>query len=631
MRRLRPRGGASFGARASSMFLWCACLASAAGGDETSSASGTPRSAPTLLVSFDGFRASYLDAQDPSALPELTALWRGGVRAALRPRFISKTFPNHYSLVTGLNEQTHGIVANRFFDPDANASFTPASNASFWWDGGEPLWVTAVRDGRDARVYFWPGSETEIKGVRPTEFRAYEKTESFDGRVDVVARWVLDAVHENKSKRPFFAVYFEEPDASGHVHGPRAEETKAAVRRVDDALRRLRVAVGDAVWNEINVIAVADHGMAELDASRAVFLADEPCGVPFRDLHVEGSDVVMHVWPRTSATRNGTTSFPVDPADPSAAWFDARALAEKVEKCHAFVKAWTRESVPSRFAYGGNRRVGPVVIAADVGWTLCGANASRYGDASSGDAFGNDTSASNASYAHERDWAAEHSGCLSSLRAAAGHRGAHGFDNDAPEMRAVFIARGPSFRKDGARLLAGDGDVHEEVIVATGRDADVDALGADTNPDLDAAAAAWESRTFVFDNTAVFAIAARALGLDLDDARVLADGRPFPRVDGVLGKALRDALFDAGDEDEDEDDARSSRGSRRAVGLGSAVAFLAAACASFAAFTSIDRRLTGRWPFERARAVLVEMDAEQTLPEMELVGVAETRRSGADG
>jgi len=630
MRRRRPRGGAAFGARAVFVFLWCACLASAAGGDETDSASGTPRSAPTLLVSFDGFRASYLDAQDPSALPELTALWRGGVRAALRPRFISKTFPNHYSLVTGLNEQTHGIVANRFFDPDANASFSPNSDASFWWNGGEPLWVTAVRDGRDARVYFWPGSDVEIQGVRPTEFRAYEKTVSFDARVDAVARWVLDAVHENRtnSKHPFFAVYFEEPDASGHVHGPRAEETKAAVRRVDDALRRLRVAVGDAVWNEINVIVVSDHGMAELEKSRAVFLADDPCGVPFHDLHIEGSDVVMHVWPRTSATRNGSSSFPVDPADPSAAWFDARALAEKVDACHAFVKAWTRESVPKRFAYGENRRVGPVVIAADVGWTLCGANASRDGDKSSfGDASGNNT---NASYAHERDWAEEHSGCVASLGAAAGHRGAHGFDNDAPEMRAVFIARGPSFRKDGARLLADTGDGHGKVTAATGRDADETSgiAGADSNrTDLHAVAAAWESKTFVIDNTAVFAIASTALGMDAKS--VLADGRPFPIIDGVLDEVVRDALFDAGDED--EDDARRDSGSRRALGIGSAAAFLAAASVSFTAFTLIDRRLTGRWPFERARAVLSEMDAEQTLPEMELVGVAETRRSGADG
>jgi ectonucleotide pyrophosphatase/phosphodiesterase family protein 4 len=401
------------------------------------------------------------------------------------------------------------------------------------------------------------------------------------------------------------------------------------VRRVDDALRRLRVAVGDAAWNEINVIVVSDHGMAELDKSRAVFLADDPCGVPFHDLHIEGSDVVMHVWPRTSATRNGSSSFPVDPADPSAAWFDARALAEKVDACHAFVKAWTRESVPKRFAYGENRRVGPVVIAADVGWTLCGANASRDGDKSSpGDASGNNT---NASYAHERDWSLEHSGCVASLGAAAGHRGAHGFDNDAPEMRAVFIARGPSFRKDGARLLADTGDGHGKVTAATGRDADEPSgiAGADANrTDLDAVAAAWESKTFVIDNTAVFAIASTALGMDAKS--VLADGRPFPNVDGVLDEVVRDALFDAGDEDEDEGDTRR-QGSRRAFGLGSAAAFLAVASVSFTAFTLIDRRLTGRWPFERARAVLSEMDAEQTLPEMELVGVAETRRSGADG
>jgi hypothetical protein len=112
----------------------------------------------------------------------------------------------------------------------------------------------------------------------------------------------------------------------------------------------------------------------------------------------------------------------------------------------------------------------------------------------------------------------------------------------------------------------------------------------------------------------------------------LADGRPFPIIDGVLDEVVRDALFDAGDEDEDEDedDARRDSGSRRALGIGSAAAFLAAASVSFTAFTLIDRRLTGRWPFERARAVLSEMDAEQTLPEMELVGVAETRRSGTD-
>ena len=223
--------------------------------------------------------------------------------------------------------------------------------------------------------------------------------------------------NENENeKHPFFAVYFEEPDASGHKHGPHAEETKAAARLVDDAMRRLRLAVGDDAWNEINVIVVSDHGMAELAPSRAVFLADEPCAVPFRDVHVEGSDVVMHVWPRLlriSDSANETTrhhangdgdakSTPADPADPRAdPRFDAESSRRaRIRACHPNVSAWTRDAVPSRFAYGGNRRVGPVVIAADVGWTLCGANASANADQASGET---------GEYAHERDWSAEHS------------------------------------------------------------------------------------------------------------------------------------------------------------------------------------------------------------------------------
>jgi ectonucleotide pyrophosphatase/phosphodiesterase family protein 4 len=287
------------------------------------------------------------------------------------------------------------------------------------------------------------------------------------------------------------------------------------------------------------------------------------------------------------------------------------------------VSAWTRDAVPSRFAYGGNKRVGPVVIAADVGWTLCGANASANADKASGET---------GEYAHERDWSAEHSACVASLRAAAGHRGAHGFDNDAPEMRAVFIARGPSFRKDGARLSVGEGDGGDgfEVTALTGRDADASAVAArgsesDASVDRDAVAAAWEPRTFVFDNTAVFPIAARALGFDLKDDTdgfaALDDGNPFPRVDGVLSASLRDALFDV---------ASGGKIKKRRNAVGADVAsFLAAAAASFAAFHLLDRRATGSWPFEKAHALLTlesASDAERQLPETEAGGAA---RGGA--
>ena len=140
---------------------------------------------------------------------------------------------------------------------------------------------------------------------------------------------------------------------------------------------------------------------------------------------------------------------------------------------------------------------------------------------------------------------------MAGARAAAGHRGAHGFDNDAPEMRAVFIARGPSFRKDGARLSVdgGDGGDGHEVTALTGRDADASAgrraRGSESDASVDffdAVAAAWEPRTFVFDNTAVFPIAARALGFAIEDGTdgfaALDDGDPFPRHDGRAEREL---------------------------------------------------------------------------------------------
>lgn len=170
----------------------------------------------------------------------------------------------------------------------------------------------------------------------------------------------------------------------------------------------------------------------------------------------------------------------------------------------------------------------------------------------------------------------------------------------------------------------------------TGRDADASAVAgsagseSDASVDRDAVAAAWEPRTFVFDNTAVFPIAARALGFDLEDDidgfDALDDGDPFPRVDGVLSASLRDALFDVAS-------ASGKIKKRRNAKVGADVAsFLAAAAASFAAFHLLDRRATGSWPFEKAHALLTlesasDADAERQLPETEAGGAA---RGGGD-
>ena len=259
--------------------------------------------APTLLVSLDGFRASYLDAQPEDALPNLNAMWREGVRASLYPRFISKTFPNHYSIVTGLQEEHHGIVANHMWDPRLRSEFNLASTESEWWNEGEPIWVTASRARITNKVYFWPGSEALIRKHRPDVYFKYDISVTYEHRVDVVSNWVKEAhadvdIDTGKPKPAFMALYFDEPDHTGHVYGPASDEVKAAVRRVDESIGRLRMNVGEDVWNATNVVVVSDHGMAQLSSTRVVNLADGACGLNFTELFVTGDGVAAHLWRR---------------------------------------------------------------------------------------------------------------------------------------------------------------------------------------------------------------------------------------------------------------------------------------------------------------------------------------------
>ena len=123
-----------------------------------------------ILVSLDGFRWDYLQKYQPT---NLTRLAKEGVQAKrLIPAFPSLTFPNHYTIVTGLWPEHHGIIGNNFYDPAFKTNynaFNAGSSESRWWSG-EPIWVTAIKQGRTANCMFWPGSQAEIGGVRPTEW-----------------------------------------------------------------------------------------------------------------------------------------------------------------------------------------------------------------------------------------------------------------------------------------------------------------------------------------------------------------------------------------------------------------------------------------------------------------------------
>src|SRR5256885_4486551 len=193
--------------------------------------------APILvLVSFDGWRFDYIDRGDT---PRLRALAARGVRAkALIPSFPVLTFPNHYTIVTGLYPEHHGVVGNSMRDPSMPERFSMSAETAKdarWW-GGEPLWVTAIRQGQRAATMFWPGTEAAIGGVRPTYWRPYDKKLATLDRIQQALTWLAMPAADRPS---FVSLYFEEVDTAGHDFGPGSPELATAAAHLDEALGQL--------------------------------------------------------------------------------------------------------------------------------------------------------------------------------------------------------------------------------------------------------------------------------------------------------------------------------------------------------------------------------------------------------
>lgn len=339
----------------------------------------------TVLVSIDGFRADYLDR---GVTPTLSALAESGVRAAMRPSFPSKTFPNHYTLVTGRRPDRNGIVENTMEDPAIpGVTFRMADRDSVrdrrWWDEAEPIWVTAEKAGIPTAPYFWPGSEAPIHGVRPHYYVPFDMRTPAEARVDQVLAW-LDLPPPERPR--FVTLYLDMVDTAGHTFGPDAPETNAAVGQADAAVGRLVEGL-KARGLSANLIVVADHGMAQLSSDRVLYM----------------DDVLPAEAYRTLATGAFMTIYP---APGHEAQVDAALVAP-----HDHFQCWRKAEIPGRFRYGRNPRVAPYFCLPDTGWTLT-----------------------------KRSLGAVHAG-----------GGNHGFDPFSAEMAAVFVANGPAFRP-GVRL-----------------------------------------------------------------------------------------------------------------------------------------------------------------------------------
>ncbi len=341
--------------------------------------------APVLLISIDAFRADYLQRGDS---PTLAMLAAHGVRAkAMQPSFPSLTFPNHYTLVTGLYPNHHGIVNNTMYDARLG-KFSLGNRRAVkdgrWWAEGEPIWVTADKAGLKTATMFWPGSAAKIHGYRPDHWRLYDGKVTADERVDQVLQWLdLPA-----AERPdFITLYFDHVDHAGHRHGPDSPQVDKAITHVDNAIARLVKGLkARHLFHHINMIIVSDHGMASSPKGQYVLM----------DKLID----LDHVRVVAMGELAGFT--------PKAPY--AKAVAAKLLKPHPHMTCWRKADIPARFHYGSNPRIPAINCLADVGWQI---TSSDY-------------------LAHRK--------YPMSL-------GSHGYDNADPRMRAIFIAHGPAFRK----------------------------------------------------------------------------------------------------------------------------------------------------------------------------------------
>ncbi len=350
---------------------------------------------PILLVSIDGFRPDYLFHGDTPTLDRLAR--EGAYSPGMRVSYPSLTFPNHYTLVTGLHPDRHGIVNNTMRDAQLGQFSMQQRDAvqdGRWWQG-EPIWLTVKRAGLRSATLFWPGAEANIQGEHPTEWRAYDASLGYAQRLQIIEEWL----RRPPAQRPhFMTLYFESVDTQGHYNGPRQHATTTAIRDVDSQLARVLAMIDQYADGTVNLLIVSDHGMTAVDPSRTISL-DELLPADSYELISYGA--AAGIEPRAGHERD----------------VEAALLSP-----HPSMSCHRRDQLPTRWQYGSHPRVPAIICQAVPPWTIANQRAVRTPP-----------------YALQR-------------RA---YLGAHGFDPALVEMQALFVARGPGIRSGvRARALA---------------------------------------------------------------------------------------------------------------------------------------------------------------------------------
>lgn len=342
-----------------------------------------------LLISFDGFRHDYIAKTETPNFDRI--ITDGVVSDGLIPIFPSKTFPNHYAIATGLYPQNNGLVGNSMYDPEMDAYYSIGDREAVEngdWYEGEPIWNTVEKAGKKAGTMFWVGSEAPIQDMRPTHWKSYDGRMPDSARIDTVVKWLSK---DDEASVDFATLYYSFVDSRGHRYGPDSPEVITAIQHADDLMGYLMQRLDETgLKPKINVIAVSDHGMAEVSRDRMVVLDDM----------IDPGDL------------NIIASSPALMANVKKGKLDEVYKALKKNEKH--YKVYKKADIPERFHLKEHRRVPELLIVADLGYTI---NSKEYFDSHPQYPTG----------------------------------GTHGFDNREEKMHALFVAEGPDF-KEGIKI-----------------------------------------------------------------------------------------------------------------------------------------------------------------------------------
>lgn len=371
--------------------ILCCCFVSAISGQDTTEQIISGRinhpdqqqQPYVILISADGFRHDFAEKFQAKNLLQLRK--KGVTAAYMTPCFPSLTFPNHYSIVTGLYPAHHGLVDNSFIDRNRQQTYTMADKkmvADPYWYGGTPLWVLAEQQQMLAASFYWVASEAPIKNMPPTYHFIYNEKISIDKRIEKVKQWL--ALPDEK--RPhFISFYFPDVDHAAHTYGPDSKETAEAVRFVDESIGRLN-AVAEASGLPVNFVLVADHGMTEVDHQHTLAY---PASIDTAKFFINNGSAVLQLYAK----------------DPSAISSMYQQLKNEAKDYEVYLKT----EMPEKFHYQSKddrfNRIGDIILLAKLPKVF-----SRMGRPTG--------------------------------------PGKHGYDPDIPDMRASFQAWGPAFKKN---------------------------------------------------------------------------------------------------------------------------------------------------------------------------------------